>query len=46
MASSMKKTKVQLDPLTDMDMLLMVEKGIKGEISHTTIHKQKLIRNE
>ena len=27
-------------------MLLMVEKGIKGEISHTTIHKEKLITNE
>ena len=30
MASSFKKTKVKLDFLTDIDMLLTVEKGIRG----------------
>ena len=29
-----KNTKVELDFLTDIDMLLMVEKGIRGEICH------------
>ena len=28
-------TKVKLDPLTDIDMLLMIEKGITGRICHT-----------
>ena len=32
MESSLKKTKVKLDLSTDIDMLLMVEKGIKGGI--------------
>ena len=32
MASSFKKTKVKLDLLTDIDMLLMVEKGIRRGI--------------
>ena len=32
MASSFKKTKVKIDLLTDINMLLMVEKGIKGEM--------------
>ena len=31
----LKKTKVKLDLLTDIDMLLMVEGGIKGGIYHT-----------
>ena len=31
----LKKTKVKLDILTDIHMLLMVEKGIKGGISHS-----------
>ena len=35
MASSFKKTKVKLDLLTDIDMLLIVEKGIKGGICHS-----------
>ena len=30
----LKKTKVKLDLLTDIDMLLMVEGGIKGGIYH------------
>ena len=32
--AALKKTKVKLDPLTDIDMLLMVPKGIKGGICH------------
>ena len=31
----LKKNKVKLDLLTDIDMLLMVEKGIRGGISHS-----------
>ena len=31
----LKKTKVKLDLLTDLDMLLMVEKGIRGGICHS-----------
>ena len=30
----LKKTKVKLNLLTDIDMLLMVEKGIRGGICH------------
>ena len=30
----LKKTEVKLELLTDADMLLMVEKGIRGEICH------------
>ena len=30
----LKKTKIKLELLTDVDMLLMVEKGIRGEICH------------
>ena len=32
--ASLKKTKVRLDLLTDIDMLLLVEKGIRGEICY------------
>ena len=32
MANSFKKTKAELDLLTDINMLLMVEKGIRGGI--------------
>ena len=32
MASLFKKTEVELDLLTDFDMLLMIEEGIRGEI--------------
>ena len=35
---ALKKTKVKLDLLTDIDMLLMVEKGIRGGICHS-IHQ-------
>ena len=35
MASSFKKNKVKLDLLTDIDMLLIVEKCIRGGISHS-----------
>ena len=34
MASSLKKTKVQLDLLTDINMLLMVERGVTSGICH------------
>ena len=34
MASSFKITKVKLDLLTDVNMLLMVEKSIRGGICH------------
>ena len=33
--ATLKKTKVELDPLTDIDMLLMVEKGIRRRICHS-----------
>ena len=33
MARSLKKTKVKLDLLTNIDMLLMAEKGIRDRIS-------------
>ena len=32
--AALKKTKVKLDFLTDTDILLMVEKGIRGGICH------------
>ena len=35
MASSYKKPKVKLDLLTYTDILLMVEKGIRGGICHS-----------
>ena len=35
MASSFKKNKVKLDILTDIDMLLIVEKCIRGGICHS-----------
>ena len=31
---AIKKTRVKLDLLTDVDMLLMVEKGIRGGMCH------------
>ena len=33
--AALKKTKVKLDLLTDMDKLLMVEKSIRGGICHS-----------
>ena len=42
--AALKKTKVKLDLFIDTDMLLMVEKGIRGGICHS-IDKQKLIIN-
>ena len=36
--SCLKKIEVELELLTDTDMLLMVEKGIRGEICHA-IHR-------
>ena len=33
--AALKKTKVKLDLLTDANMLLMVEKGIRGGICHS-----------
>ena len=44
-ASSFKKTGVELDLLTDTDMLLMLEKGIRGEICHAIVIIQNLIAN-
>ena len=35
MTSTCKKSKVKLDLLTDIDMLLMVEKGIRGGKYHS-----------
>ena len=35
LASSFKKTKVKLELLTDIDMLLMVGKGITGGLCHS-----------
>ena len=36
MASSFKKTKVNLDLLTNIDMLLLVENGTRGGICYST----------
>ena len=33
--TALKKTKVKLDPLSDIDMLSVVEKGIRGGICHS-----------
>ena len=33
--AALKKTKVKLDLLTDINMLLMVEKGLRGGICHS-----------
>ena len=33
--AALKKTKLKLDLSTDIDMLLMVEKGIRGGICHS-----------
>ena len=38
---ALKKTEVKLELLIDIDMLLMVEKGIRGGISHSIIRYTK-----
>ena len=38
--AALKKTKGKLHLLTDIDMLLAVEKGIRGEICHIDMQKQ------
>ena len=38
---ALKKTEVELELLTDIDLLLMVEKSIRGEICHTIHHYTK-----
>ena len=45
--AALKKTKVKLELLTDSDMLLMVERGIRQGICHSIIliYMQKLIIN-
>ena len=45
MASLFKKTEVKLELSTDVDMLLMVEKGIRGEICHA-IHRYSKANNK
>ena len=41
MESLFKKTKVNLELLTDIDMLLMVEKGLRGGICQATYRYAK-----
>ena len=41
MESLLKKTKVNLELLTDIDMLLMVEKGLRGGICQATYRSAK-----
>ena len=45
MASLLKKTKVELELLTNTDMLLMVEKGIRGGMCQA-IHKYAKANNK
>ena len=37
--AALKMTKAKLDLLTDIDMLLMIEKGIRGGICHNSSSK-------
>ena len=43
--AALKNTKVKLEQLTDIDVLLMVEKGIRGGISHA-IHQYEKADNK
>ena len=43
--AALKNTKVKLEQLTDIDILLMVEKGIRGGISHA-IHQYEKADNK
>ena len=43
--AALKQTKIKLDLLTNIDMLLMVEKGIRGGICHSVHRYAKLIKN-
>ena len=43
--AALKKTEVKLELLTDVDMLLMVKKGIRGGICHAIHRYAKLITN-
>ena len=45
MASLFKKTQVELELLTNVDMLLIVEKGIRGGICHA-IHRYTKANNK
>ena len=45
MASLFKKLEVEVELLTDIDILLMVEKSIKGVICHT-IHRYVIVNNK
>ena len=45
MASMSKKTSVKLELLTDYDMLLMVEEGVRGGICHA-IHRYAKANNK
>ena len=44
-ALSSKKTKIKTGPLTDIDMLLMIEKVLEEEYLTLFINMQKLITN-
>ena len=45
MTSTLKKTKVKLDFLTDIDILLMAGKGIRSGIYHA-IHRYRKANNK
>ena len=44
--AALKKTKVELELIADIDMLLLVEKGIRGGHVIPLIDMQKLINNK